>query len=629
MLSSQARTEIQALMAQYPRPRSAILPALYVAQREHGWLPPDVQAEIAEIFGLEPMEVYAVAGFYNMLYKKPHGKYHLEICTNVSCMLRGAEETAEALKEKLHIDFGETTPDGNFTLSEMECLGSCATAPVVFVRKEHSDWGRYYENVTPEKVDDMLNELLANDELPMTRWPDDVPYHHDHFPGNDELPETNYILSRIDKPDSHTLDSYLADGGYETAKKVLQMDPQDVVNQVKTAGLRGRGGAGFPAGVKWGFLPKDVYPRYLVVNGDESEPGTFKDRLILEFDPHSLIEGIICASWAIQAHHAFVYIRGEYTHPRKRLKDAIDEAKAKGYLGKGVFGTDFDLEIIVHSGAGAYICGEETALLSSLEGYRGHPRLKPPFPAVEGLYAKPTIVNNVETITQVGHIMRHGADWYHQWGTERSPGIQLLSVSGQVKKPGVYEVPYGITLRQLIYDLAGGTVDDRPIKSIVPGGLSMPQLTPDKLDTPIDFESLAAAGSMLGSGGVIVICEGESIVPIARRTSAFYREESCGKCTPCREGGTWIETILERIEAGQGTLEDLQEIEHISKYIEQQSFCPFGAASVWGVQSMLRHFRPEFEQYILETNPEQKKPDIPARPIYRQYHGKPLENKLD
>jgi NADH-quinone oxidoreductase subunit F len=501
MLSPEARSEIQALMAQYPRPRSAILPALYVAQREHGWLPPDVQAEIAEIFGLEPMEVYAIAGFYNMLYKKPHGKYHLEICTNVSCMLRGAEETAEALKEKLHINFGETTDDGNFTLSEMECLGSCATAPVVFVRKDHSDWGRYYENVTPDKVDDMLNELLSDEELPTTRWPEDKPYHHDYFKGNDDLPETNYILRRIDKSDSHTIDSYLDDGGYETAQKVLQMDPQDVVNEVKTAGLRGRGGAGFPAGIKWGFLPKDSFPRYLVVNGDESEPGTFKDRLILEFDPHSLIEGIICTSWAIQAHYAFVYIRGEYTNPQKRLREAIAEAKEKGYLGKGIFGTDFDLEIIVHSGAGAYICGEETALLSSLEGYRGHPRLKPPFPAVEGLYAKPTIVNNVETITQVRHILQNGADWYHQWGTERSPGLQLLSVSGQVKKPGVYEVPYGITLRELIYDLAGGTVDDRAIKSIVPGGLSMPQLTKDKLDTPIDFESLAAAGSMLGSGG--------------------------------------------------------------------------------------------------------------------------------
>ncbi len=629
MLSSNARSEIQALMARYPRPRSALLPALYVAQREHGWLPPDVQAEIAEMFGLEPMEVHAVAGFYNMLYKEPHGQYHLELCTNVSCMLRGANETAEALKAKLHIDFGETTPDGNFTLDHMECLGSCGTAPVVFVRKSHSDWGRYYEGVTPDKVDAMLEDLLSGDDLPMSRWPEDVPYHHDYFKGDDTLPATNYILSRIDNPQSHTIESYLADGGYETAKKVLQMDPQAVVNEVKTAGLRGRGGAGFPAGIKWGFLPQDVFPRYLVVNADESEPGTFKDRLILEFDPHSLIEGIICASWAIQAHHAFVYIRGEYMHPRKRLLDAIAEAKEKGFLGKGIFGTDFDLEIIVHPGAGAYICGEETALLSSLEGFRGHPRLKPPFPAVEGLYAKPTIVNNVETITQVRHIMQHGADWYRQWGTERSPGIQLLSLSGQVKRPGVYEVPYGITLRQLIYDLAGGTVDDRPIKSIVPGGLSMPQLTAEQLDTPMDFESLQAAGSMLGSGGVIVICEGENIIPIARRTSAFYREESCGKCSPCREGGTWIETILERIEAGQGTLEDLQEIEHIAKYIEQQSFCPFGAASVWGVQSMLRHFRPEFEEYILTSNPDQKKPDIPARPIYRQYHGKPLENKLD
>ncbi|NOX62476.1 MAG: NADH-quinone oxidoreductase subunit NuoF [Chloroflexi bacterium] len=622
MLSDTARSEIQALMGRYPQPRSAILPALYVAQREIGWLPTEAMDEIATLFGMEPMEVYAIAGFYNMLYKEPKGRYHIEICTNVPCKLRGADKMAEHLQKRLGVGFGETTEDGQFTLDHMECLGSCATGPMFFVRRSGSDWGRYYEDLTPERIDAILEDLLSGEDWPMERSPAG-PYHHDHHP------ETNFLLARIDKPDSHTIESYLADGGYQTAPKVLAMSPQEVIDEVKKAGVRGRGGAGFPAGVKWGFIPKDLYPRYLVVNADESEPGTFKDRLIIEYDPHELLEGIICTAWAIQAHYAFIYIRGEYMFGAQRLNQAIAEAKARGFLGKHIFGTDFDLEVIVHRGAGAYICGEETALLSSLEGYRGHPRLKPPFPAVAGLYAKPTIVNNVETISHVRHVLEHGADWYRQWGTERSPGFQLICLSGQVKKPGVYEIPYGTTFRELIYDMAGGTVDDRPIKSIIPGGLSMPHILPDKLDIGIDFESLQQAGSLLGSGGVIVICEGENIVPITRRTLGFYREESCGKCSPCREGVGWMEKILKRVEAGQGTLSDLDTMERVTKYIEQQSFCPFGPAAVWGLQSTLRHFRSEFEAYILETNPDQEKPSLPARPIYRPYVGEPLENMLD
>ena len=401
MLSDSARSEIQTLMAQYPRPRSAILPALYVAQQEIGWLPDEVMDEIAEMFDMEPMEVYAIAGFYNMFYKEPKGKFHLEVCTNVPCMLRGAGEIGDYIKQRLGIGFGETTEDGTFSLDHMECLGSCGTAPMVFARRTQSDWGRYYENLTPGQVDVMLDDLLLDDNLPTERSPRG-PYHHDHHP------ETNYLLARIDKPDSQKIEGYVADGGYETARKALAMEPADVTETVKKAGVRGRGGAGFPAGVKWGFIPKDIEHRYLVVNGDESEPGTFKDRLILEYDPHQLLEGIICTSWAIQAHYAFVYIRGEYMYAQEQMNAAIAEAKEKGFLGKGIFGSDFDLEVIIHPGAGAYICGEETALLSSLEGGRGHPRLKPPFPAVAGLYAKPTIVNNVETISQVRHVMEHG-----------------------------------------------------------------------------------------------------------------------------------------------------------------------------------------------------------------------------
>jgi NADH-quinone oxidoreductase subunit F len=632
VLTDATRNHIRELMARYPQPRSALGPALEAAQQEVGYLPSEVLKEVAELFELDPAEVYAFVGFYHMLRQKPTGTYHIEVCTNVPCALRGADRCAQRLKEKLDLEWGETSQDGLFTLGHMECLGSCATAPMVAVTKRQANWSRYYEQLdSPERIDAMLEELRRLADVPAEQMPLPErlvptgaeegqperargPYHHDHHP------ETNFILARIDQADSHLLEGYEADGGYETAHKALAaggQTPDQVKETVRSAGLRGRGGAGFPAGVKWNFLPEGVYPRYLLVNADESEPGTFKDRLIIEYDPHQLIEGIILAAYACQANHAFIYIRGEYFFGTRRLEDAIAEAQAKGYVGSGIFGSEFDLEITVHRGAGAYICGEETALLTSLEGFRGHPRLKPPFPAVEGLYAKPTIVNNVETIAQVVHIVKHGADWYRQWGTERSPGFALFCLSGSVKKPGVYEIPYGTPLSTLIYDYAGGTVDDRPIKCIIPGGLSMPSLPQDLVETPLDFESVQAASSLLGSGGVIVISEGENIVEMARRTVGFYREESCGKCTPCREGVPWIEKVLLRMEQGEGQKSDLDLILRVTHPIERQSFCPFGPAAVWGVRSMIELFRADFERYIEETNPQEKAPELPVRPIYR------------
>ena len=635
LLSEATRNTIRDLMARYPQPRSALGPALEAAQQQLGYLPDEAMVEVAALFNLDAAEVRAFVGFYHMLHQELPGTYHVEVCTNVPCMLRGAGKCANQLKEKLGVDWHGTTPDGLFTLGEMECLGSCGTAPMVSVTKRQADWTRYYEQLdSSERIDAMLEELRRLANLPTNQLPTPErqvpsaplstlhsppstgPYHHDHAPA------TNSVLARIDQPNSHTIESYEADGGYRVAGDALNgKKSEEVRDLVKAAGLRGRGGAGFPAGMKWSFLPAGVYPRYLVVNADESEPGTFKDRLIIEYDPHQLLEGIILAAYACEASHAFIYIRGEYCLGPRRLGHGYPEARPKGYIGKGVFGTKFNLEVTVHRGAGAYICGEETALLTSLEGYRGHPRLKPPFPAVEGLYRKPTVVNNVETISQVVHIVKNGAAWYRQWGTERSPGFALYCLSGQVKKPGVYELPYNTTLRQLVYDYAGGTLDDRPIKSIIPGGLSMPHLGVDKLDTPMDFESIVAAGSSLGSCGIIVICEGENIVEIARRTMGFYREESCGKCTPCREGGGWIEKILERIERGEGQISDLDLIERLTWPIERQSFCPFGAASVWGVRSMLKLFRPDFEAYIQQTNPTGKEPVLPVRPIYRPDTG--------
>jgi NADH-quinone oxidoreductase F subunit len=619
VLSEKAKADIRALQARYPVARSALGPALYVAQREVGWLPPDVMAEIGALFGVDATEVGEFASFYHMLntHHEP-GQYHIEICTNVPCMLRGSGVLADALKEKLGIDFGETTADGKFTLGHVECLGSCATAPMFSCTEKFTGKIRYFEQLdTPEKIDEALALIAAGQGFETCeRWPVG-PYHHGG------KPETNFLLSRVDKADSHKIDTYIADGGYETAKAVITggKTPQQVIDEMKAANVRGRGGAGFPAGQKWSFLPAGKYPRYLVVNADESEPGTFKDRMILEYDPHQLVEGIILACYAIEAEHAFVYVRGEYYFAAQRLEDAVNEAKARGFLGQNIFGSGKNLEVVVHRGAGAYECGEETAQLTSLEGYRGHPRLKPPFPAIEGLYAKPTIVNNVETISNVPHVLRHGADWYKQWGTAQSTGFRIFCLSGQVKNPGLYELPHGTTLRELVFDYGGGLTEDAgELKAVIPGGLSVQFITPDQLDVPLDYENLAKLGSALGSAGVIVIGANQSMVEIARRTVAFYREESCGKCTPCREGTPWLEAILERIEHGEGRTDDIALLTYIADMIGGKSFCPFGYAAVWGLQSNLAKFRGEFDAAIAAAT---ELPVIPVRPTYRPDPGVP------
>ncbi|MGQ9516267.1 MAG: NADH-quinone oxidoreductase subunit NuoF [Anaerolineae bacterium] len=407
------------------------------------------------------------------------------------------------------------------------------------------------------------------------------------------------LLRNVGVPNSHTIGVYLQGGGYQALAKALkEYTPQQLVELVKSSGLRGRGGAGFPAGVKWSFLPADVFPRYLVCNADEGEPGTFKDRVLIEHDPHGLIEGIIISSYACQVEHAFIYIRGEYAFGAQRLQQAIDEAYAHGFLGKDILGSGYNLELTLHKGAGAYVCGEETALLTSLEGDRGHPKLKPPFPAQSGLYRKPTIINNVETLFNVPFIVERGAEWYRSFGTEKSPGIKLFCISGHVERPGVYELPLGTPLRTLVYDYAGGPLGGQAIKAIIPGGSSTPMLPADKIDVPLDYESVAAAGSMLGSGAVIVIGERTCIVSVTERLAEFYRHESCGKCIPCREGTDWMYQILHRIEHGRGREEDLDLLLDICDNIAGKSFCPLGDAALGPVRSSIALFREEYLEHI-------------------------------
>ena len=394
---------------------------------------------------------------------------------------------------------------------------------------------------------------------------------------------------------------YEEQGGYQSLKKAFDQKPDEIIDAVKASGLRGRGGAGFPTGLKWSFLAKDVFPRYLCCNADESEPGTCKDRELLLKNPHSLLEGMILCSYACRIETGYIYMRGEFHDLSFIMDKAIEEAHAKGYLGENIMGTGFDLEIYTHLGAGAYICGEESALLNSLEGGRGEPRMKPPFPAVEGLYAKPTVINNVETLCVVPYVVNEGAEKYAALGTEKSKGTKLVSVSGHVKKPGNYEVVLGTSTREIIYDLAGGIRDDNELKAFIPGGSSVPMLPADQVDVGYDYESLAAAGTMLGSGALIVIDNKANIVETTLRLISFYMHESCGKCTPCREGTRWLHQIVERILQHKGELEHINKIEDICDNMSFKAFCPLADACVAPVMSSIKHFRSEYEEYFKNT----------------------------
>jgi len=416
----------------------------------------------------------------------------------------------------------------------------------------------------------------------------------------------DHILStRFGRKDGHLLSVYESEEGYQALRKALtQMSPLQVTEAVKEAGLRGRGGAGFPAGVKWGFVPQDADQVYFFVNADESEPGTFKDRYCLDYDPHMTIEGAIISCYAVNANLCFIYIRGEFGWLVDRVQRAVDEAYAAGYLGHNILGSGFDLEMIVHKGAGAYICGEETGLINSVEGRKGQPSIKPPFPAVSGFLGKPTIVNNVETVASVPYIIREGVDAYRQYGTEKSAGTKLWSVSGPVKKPGVYEVPLGIPFRDFFYEYLGGMVEGEELKAVIVGGSSVPVLTASEaMGVNLDYEALAQAGTMLGSGGMIIVPQSADMVELIQVLMHFYFDESCGQCTPCREGTGWLYKIVKRLRKGQGVQEDLDLLDQVCDGMSGLTICPLAYAAVMPMKSFLEKFRPEFGALIKETTP--------------------------
>ena len=407
---------------------------------------------------------------------------------------------------------------------------------------------------------------------------------------------TPVLTAHWDDPKSFEIESYKKHGGYVALKNSLKMTPDEVIGIVKDSGLRGRGGAGFPTGMKWSFVPQnDGKPHYLVVNADESEPGACKDIPLMLANPHSLVEGIAIASYAIRANHAFIYIRGEVPHVIRRVMNAVEQAYAEGLLGKNIQGSGFNLEVVVHAGAGAYICGEETALLDSLEGRRGQPRLKPPFPAVAGLYASPTVVNNAETLASVPSIILNGAGWFKSMGTEKSPGFKLFAVSGHVNRPGIFEAALGTTMSELL-DYAGGMRKGSKLKFWIPGGSSVPMLTPDHIDIPMTYEDLAAAGTMLGTGTPMMFDHTTSVVKAVTRWLEFYKHESCGKCTPCREGTYWITGVLEKFEHGKGKEEELEVINDVCGQIAGRSFCALGDAAATPFPGAMKYFADEFRE---------------------------------
>jgi NADH-quinone oxidoreductase subunit F len=409
------------------------------------------------------------------------------------------------------------------------------------------------------------------------------------------------ILTRfVREPNSFTLDFYLQHEGYGALKTALGKKPEEIIELVKAAGLRGRGGAGFPTGMKWQFVDKKTEPRYIACNADESEPGTFKDHLLMERNPHLLIEGCAIGCYAIGAQVAYIYIRGEFLHVQHILEREIEQAYARGFLGKNILGSGFDCDVYVHRGAGAYEAGEETALLESLEGKRAQPRNKPPFPAVVGLYGKPTAVNNVETLCNVPLIVARGAEWFAGLGPEKNGGPKLYCISGHVRRPGVYEASMDITLRELIEGRAGGVREGRTLKAVIPGGSSVPILMPDQLDTQASFDAIQKAGSLLGSAAIIVLDDTTCMVWLAENLLHFYTHESCGKCTPCREGTDWLHKILRRIERGEGSPPDLDLLSSISANIAGKTLCAFGDAAVAPVLTTLKHFRHEYEAHIKE-----------------------------
>ena len=603
-------------IGRYPadQKRSASLPLLHLWQEHFGFISDEDVTWIAAKLGLEPINILELVTFYPMFRQAPVGLKHFRVCRTLSCAMAGAYPLIENLARLTKINRGAThgpvaiSPDGKYSVEFVECLASCGTAPVCMVDDD------LCEKVEPENAPDLLSGPHSAFRIPHSVHP----------------LEHRLIFKNIGREDYSTdIDCYLQNGGYEQLKAAVKMTRAEIVNEVKTSGLRGRGGAGFPCGVKWSFIkPDEKKPVYLICNADESEPGTFKDRYIIHQDPHQLIEGMLISCFALNVHTAYIYIRGEFPEGARILERAIEEARAHNFLGRNALGHGFDVEIYIHRGAGAYICGEETGLIESLEGKRPYPRIKPPyFPAVLGLYLCPTIVNNVETLCHVKHIIARGGAEYAKLGQPNNTGTRIVCVSGDVVRPGYFEIEVGaVTMGQLINEMAGGPLPGRKIKAVIPGGSSAKVLRADDKfkvkereisleEIPMDFDTLAAVGSMAGSGGVIVLDDSRDMVWALNNINEFYAHESCGQCTPCREGSLWMKKITERMLLGGGVTQDPATLKNVADNIAGRTICAFGEACAWPTQSFLEKFPDEFAAQAQKPMPPPLPPEYTSEEL--------------
>lgn len=556
---------LQSILAEFaPQGRAALLPALHAAQQLHGWIPESVATEVGRALGVPLADVHGVIDFYEMLSRQPTGRTVVRVCSAPVCALAGGDDVADALCGYLKIEPGGVSSGGEFTVEHAPCLGLCDHAPALLAGE--AALGR----ASPQQAADICAHRI---ERPISLVGGDI----------------RILTSNCGQGHPTSLADYTSRGGYTGLKKALMMTPQDVLAEVKAAGLVGRGGAAFPTGIKWEGAAKAAgQPKYIVCNADESEPGTFKDRILMEEDPHRTIEGMIIAAYAVRANRGYFYIRGEYPYAFKVVSDAVDEARQAGVIGKSIFGSKLEFDIEMRLGAGAYICGEETALLESIEGKRGFPRIKPPFPTTHGLFGKPTVINNVETFCNIPLILERGAAEYRKIGTERSPGPKLFCVSGQIQRPGLYEVPFGVTLRHLLFELAGGLKQGRKLQAVLVGGAAGAFATETNLDVILSFENLGAAGLPLGSGAVMVFDDSADLRDVLKRLGRFFADESCGKCYPCQLGTQRQHEILDRTAAGAAVARDHERLSDVGSTMIDASLCGLGQTAATAVLSAMK-----------------------------------------
>jgi NADH:ubiquinone oxidoreductase subunit F (NADH-binding)/NADH:ubiquinone oxidoreductase subunit E len=584
--------QLQTIITRHRGRIGFLLPVLQDAQKILGHIPLGMQKVLSADLNVAGCRLFDTLSFYSMSAWQPRGKHIIRLCHSPCCHVMGSDNILKILQEELEVTVGGITADRNFTLELSACLGVCEVAPAIQIDEV------VYGNLNREKLRQVLADYRAG-KVPDYRQ---LPYSTRNFREYTQGPHELVLLDNVGHIDPMSLDDYLARGGYQALKQaVTGMTPEEVIDTVKASGLRGRGGAGFPTGLKWSFTrPLPATPKYVICNADEGEPGTIKDRYLMEGDPHKILEGLAIAAYAVGANHGFIYCRGEYYLSQHRLQNAIDQATARGLLGGNLFGTGFSFVVELRSGFGSYVCGEETALIESLEGKRGFPRLKPPFPGVSGLLKQPTVVNNVETLAALPAIISRGGDWYKSLGTEDTPGTKIYQVIGHVNAPQIVEAPVGLTLRELIDTYGGGVRTGRSFKMCQTGGASAGLVTAADLDVLMDFGSMAKVGGALGSGTMLVLDDTTCVVDFLKSVADFFAHESCGQCTPCREGTAWFQSYLTGFTQGKGNLEDIAFLERLAVAMQDASFCPLGQSAPVPFLSALTHFRPEIEEHLQE-----------------------------